>query len=116
MGGSPVSFSGLLVRDVTLSRAVAGTVDRYGNTPNAFGTDDEMVKGWLSQTSRAENVDGREAQIEETVLFLAPGTDVEGVDRVSVSGVAYNVVGPPHRAWTPRGEHHVELSLRAATG
>lgn len=26
------------------------------------------------------------------------------------------VVGPPHRSWTPTGEHHVEANARAVTG
>lgn len=116
MGGGPVSYASLLVRDVILTRGVVGAADRYGNATATFSGDDEAVKGWLSQTSRTENLDGREAQIEETVLFLAAGSDVTGVDRVTIDSVSYMVDGPPRRAWTPRGEHHVELTLRQVTG
>ena len=37
-------------------------------------------------------------------------------NRVVIDGTVYEVDGEPNRAWTPRGEHHVEVKLKAISG
>jgi hypothetical protein len=111
-----MSLAGLLVHDVTILRATT-TTDRYGNLTVTWSTPTETaVKGWISQRSRSEENTQRDAQISDWVLFVPADTDIVGGDRVTWNGVTYEVDGPPWRAWTPRGEHHVEASLRVVSG
>ena len=111
-----MSLQSLLVHDVTVVTP-GSTTDRYGNTVADWATSTSTtVKGWITQSSGTENEDGRDAQIGEWRLFLPAGTVVDGHARVEWGGITFEVVGPPERAWTPRGEHHVEVQLRVVEG
>jgi hypothetical protein len=113
-----VSITTLMVHDVTLVRA--GTAEsRYGDDVKDW-TDAERTasKGWVAQRARTEDVDSREAQVHDYVVYLPAGTDVTGLDRVEWDDRTFEVVGPPNQAWSPlrRGEHHVELDVRLVEG
>lgn len=112
-----MSFAGLLVHDITIRRAGA-TTDRYSATiKNWDDSTDTDVNGWITQSSGLEDhTDGREAQVGSWVLFLPTGTDILGGDRVVWESYTFEVDGPPQRAWTPRGEHHIEARLRIVEG
>lgn len=109
-----MSLRSLLVHDVTVITA-SDTTDGNGFTKKAWTTG-STIKGWISQQSSTEVRDGREAQVSTWVLFVESPNTVEGVDRVSWSGVTFDVDGAPRHAWTPRGEHHVEVPLTVVDG
>lgn len=105
-----------MVHDVVVVHP-AQEVDRYGNVVAVFGPGSRVsTKGWVSQRSRSEVLNGREAQIQGWVCFLPAGTVVSGSDRVEWSGLVFEVDGPPLPAWSPRGLHHTEVQLRSVEG
>ncbi len=113
-----MTFSSLLVHDVTITRA-GSTTDRYGDViPDWSTASSSSVKGWVSQQSRSEVLDGREAQVSGWVAFFPAGTDVTGHDRVVWEGTTFEVAGPVNPAWSPRldGVHHVECQLSVVEG
>lgn len=111
-----MSLTSLMVHDVAILTA-GTTTDRYGNLVLNWGTATSVsAKGWITQRPGSEDLLNRDAQIAEWVLFLEAGTPITGHDRVMWEGIMFEVAGPPQRAWTPRGEHHVEATLRAITG
>lgn len=109
-----MALSRFLVRSVAIT-APATAVDRYGNEIDDWaGATVTLTSGWVSQRSTTELVDGeRQAQTSDTILFLAANTVIGPRDRVVLDGIdTFAVAGVPHRAWTPTGEHHVEVALR----
>lgn len=112
-----MTLRNLLVHDITIRRA-GTTEDRYGATIKDWDNPtDTDVDGWIAQSSALEVTDlGREGQRSDWTLFLPDGTDIIGGDRVLWSGTTYEVDGPPNRAWTPRGEHHIEARLKLIEG
>jgi head-tail adaptor len=112
-----VSLARLLARTVTIKRA-GSTTDRYGASVKNWNTaTTTATTGWLSQASSVEVNDlGREGQESLWTLVLPVDTDILGGDRVTIEGTTYEVDGPPNRAWTPRGEHHVEARLKLVQG
>ncbi len=111
-----MSFAGLLVHDVTILTA-ARAENRYGREEKDWSSATETTaKGWVSQSSRSEVIDGREAQVSSWVLFLHPDAVLDGLDRVRWEGITFEVDGPPNPAWTPRGLHHYEAPLRVVDG
>jgi head-tail adaptor len=113
-----VSITTLMVHDVVLVRATTAE-SRYGDDVKDWSdTTRTDSKGWVAQRARTEDVDGREAQVHDHVVYLPAGTDVTGLDRVEWDDRTFEVVGPVNRAWSPlrRGEHHVELDVRLVEG
>lgn len=111
-----MSLSGLLVRSGAVLRPAWTTTahnDRKADWAHATST---TVRCWVSQQSSREIRDGRAAEIRQWVGFFEAGTDIVAGDRVVVDGSTFEVDGPPHRAWSPRGEHHVEAILVAVEG
>jgi hypothetical protein len=113
-----VSVRLLMVHDVTLVRA--GTVEsRYGDDVKDWSAATETTsKGWVSQRARTEDIEAREAQVHDYVVYLPTGTDVTGLDRVVWDDLTFEVVGPPNHAWSAkrRASSHVELDVRLVTG
>jgi len=108
-------LSNLLVRDVTILRP--GTItDRTDTVADWSTATSTHTNGWLAQRSAAEVLDNRTAGVTGWTLVLPGGTDVRRTDRVTIDAVTYEVDGDPNPAWTPRGEHHVEVSLRRVDG
>lgn len=111
-----MTLASLLVHDVVIVTP-ATEADRYGGTDKRWDTATETtVKGWVSQQSRSEVVDGREAQVSGWVLFLHPTATITGKDRVEWEGITFEVDGPPNPAYSPRGLHHYEVPLRVVVG
>jgi hypothetical protein len=111
-----VTFSGLLTKDVTILTPTT-EANRYGGTDKRWDNATETtVKGWVSQTSRLEVTDGREAQVASWVLFVDPDTTVTGKDRVEWEGITFEVDGPPNPVHRPGGLHHYEVPLRVVVG
>ena len=75
------------------------------------------VKGWLHQLTELEDQTAtRDAEVSTHVLRLPKGTVIGSGDRVVIDGQTFEVNGPPNRAWTPEGEHHVRVPLRYVDG
>lgn len=114
----PQSLADFFVRDVrVISPAIV--TDRYGNESKSWAdASSRAVRGWLSWRSEREGEDhsNREAQISECSLLLPAGDSITPADRVLISGQTFEVQGPIRRPWTPAGEHHVRVPLRAVEG
>lgn len=107
-----MSLARLMVHDVTVVHA-ATTNDEYGTPQKNWATATRVeTKGWITQVRSDEVTPDRETQTADWVAFLPLETDVDGFDRLEWGSLTYEVDGPPLRAWTPRGEHHVEARLR----
>jgi hypothetical protein len=111
-----VSLAGLLIHDVDILTAPDDT-NRYGGSDRDWSAASSVtVKGWISQRSTTEDFDGRDAQIDQWILFLHPDDTITAENRVSWSGITFEVDGRPNPAWTPRGLHHQEVPLRVVAG
>lgn len=111
-----MSLASLMVRPVTVLTASTRT-DGFGQSTLDWSTTTSTgTTGWLAQTSSIENRDGREATVTDLKLVLPPGTVISALNRVSIDGRTYRVSSEPVSAWTPRGEHHIEVSLEVADG
>ena len=111
-----MSLTGLLARPATILRAVTAE-DRYGNTVLDWSDPASTpVRGWLAQSSGTEDRDRRDAAVSTWVFVMPAGTDVTALDRVHIDPVTYELAGPPNEAWTPRGPHHIEATLRLVEG
>lgn len=111
-----MTFAGLLAHDVTILTP-STEADRYGGTNKDWtNPTSSTVKGWVSQQSGTEIIDGREAQVSTWILYLHPDASVSGKDRVVWEGLTFEVDGPVHPAWKPGGLHHYEVPLRVVAG
>lgn len=105
-----------MVRDITILRAAAAT-DVYGNTTdNWSAATSTAAVGWVTDRESGEDTRDRDQQTRLWKLYAPADTDVTGHDRVVCDSLTFEVVGPPARVWTPRGEHHVEADLRLVEG
>lgn len=109
-------FSRLLTRTATVVPVNAGpALDEYGNLVEVAGAG-VNYPAWLEQTAGDERTEDRDTQLADWLLVLPVGAVIDGNDRVQVEGKTFEVVGPPARVHTPRGEHHVEARLRSVDG
>lgn len=111
-----MSLATLMIRDVDV--ITAGTVlDIYGDPQVDWTVATEVtVPGWLAWLSSIEVLDGRDATSTTLSLTIPAGTPITALDRVRIDGRIYEVNGEPMSAWTPRGEHHIEVWLSSVTG
>lgn len=111
-----MSIATLSVRDVVVMTApLIG--DRYGNA--VFDWDHPTVRtiqGWVSQNSSLVTLDHRVEVSTNTALVVAADAGITAYDRVEIDGETFTVDGEPHIAWTPRGPHHAEISLKRVAG
>jgi hypothetical protein len=111
-----VTFSTLLVHDVTIVTP-GTTTNGYGDTVKDWDAATETTaKGWVSQRSASEDLDHRNAEVSTWVLFVDPDVAVTADDRVEWEGLTFEVDGPVLPAHTPRGRHHLEVPLRLVDG
>lgn len=88
----------LLNMPCTIHTVAETTVDEYGDP--TLTTTDSTALCWVDR--RGNLGDGTEQsgptnwQTDTLDLYLAAGTAITGDDRVTVSGLLYEVVGPPH--------------------
>lgn len=106
-----MSLATLMVRTVTVITAGTRT-DAYGDPqPNWATATEATVPGWLATSTSIETLDGRDATSTSLTLTVPAGTAVTARNRVRIDGRTYEVDGEPRSAWTPRGEHHIEMLL-----
>lgn len=111
-----MSFTSLLVRPVTIITAGTRT-DAYNDSQLDWGAaTSASTVGWLAQQSSFENLDGRNTTSSTLVLALPAGTAITARNRVEIEGTTYELTAEPVRAWTPRGEHHIEAQLQLVAG
>lgn len=111
-----MSLASMLTEPYTIltRTAVTGTagVDRYGNPQYTYATGGP-VYGRSTQKSATETDVGGDELIIYRLLVLFPDVVLTAYDRVQdAAGVVWEVIGQPHVATTPRGPHHLEVSLR----
>lgn len=107
-----MSFARLRSRAVEVIPVAQTGTDEYGN-PVEVESAPVLYQGYLEQTTAVEVTTDRDTQKADWLLVLPEGAVIDGTDRVQVDGQVFEVVGPPARVHTPRGEHHVEARLRA---
>ena len=111
-----MTFRSLMVHPISILRAAAAA-DVYGNTTdNWAGATAVDTYGWVTQETAGEDTADRDQQTRLWKLYAPADTDITGHDRVVWDTLTFDVVGPPHRAWTPRGEHHIEADLKLVEG
>lgn len=111
-----MSLATLLVRDVDILTAGIRT-DAYGDTQLDWTAPTTVtVKGWLGPAISFEDLNGRDATVSTFPLTLPEGTPITARNRVRIEGRTYEVDGEPNFAWTPRGEHHVEVAVKVVVG
>lgn len=105
-----------MVHDVTILYP-GTTTDRYGNETKDWTTATTVTsKGWVARQNQSENLQGREAEVSDWLLYLPADVMVDGGDRVQWGTYLFEVSGPPNTAWSPRGPHHIEAPLQVVTG
>ena len=72
----------------------------------------EIVMGWLGRYSVAEvTSDTRETPVGNYVFRCAADANITKDDLLTVGGQDFKIQGEPWQAPTPRGEHHLVVSL-----
>lgn len=111
-----MTLTSLLVHDVTILTAPTTTDARNDAVKDWANATSATIKGWVSQRSGIEDHDQREAQVSTWILYLHPEASITGANRVTWAGITFEVDGPVNPAWSPRGEHHLEVPLRVVAG
>lgn len=107
-----MSLRALLSQTVIVLRySDTAETDGYGNLVPGW-TSPRQYPGRLEPQAGSEVTTGSSVQVSDWKLYLPPEAVIEGRDRVQADGVTYEVVGPPARRRTPRGDHHVEVRLQ----
>lgn len=74
-------------------------------------------KGWIApKGQQTEDLQDREQEISFSWLFLPPESAPLATDRLTISGVLYQVFGDPITANTPKGLHHYEVRIIGVNG
>jgi hypothetical protein len=111
-----MTFRSLMVHRIGIVTPAA-TVDAYGNTVDDWATATTVdTVGWVAQPGNDEDTADRDQQTRLWKLFAPDDTVITGHDRVTWQTLTFEVVGPPFRSWTPRGEHHIEADLKLVEG
>lgn len=108
-----MSLGKLAKRPVTYHRHSTSGTDAYGNPQDTWTADPTTTDVWLEQTQATEVTANENTQTSDWLLIDPdPDAGLSGRDRVVVDGDMFEVVGPPHVVYTPRGPHHVEARLK----
>lgn len=111
-----MDISHLLNLTATITRvADTGAVDDYGDPTDETTT--TTAKCWVDRPGWARDANERIGvenwQVELVDLFFPPGTALAGNDRVTVSGVTYELAGPPLDRIDPRTSQPVYVTATA---
>lgn len=111
-----MSLPSLLVHPVTIITP-GTTTDRYGSPALDWSTATSVeTLGWFHQRSSSETNEGRDSLLNTCGLTLYPDEQIDAYCRVLFDGTLYDVDGTPVVARTPRGAHHLEVSLIVSEG
>lgn len=98
----------------TIHTVSESTVDEYGDPTTS--TRNRSTVCWIDR--RGNHGDGTEQvgeanwQTDTLDLYLPAGTTITGNDRLTVSSLLYEVVGPPHEHLHPRTGDGVYVAAR----
>lgn len=112
-------FAELLRQEVTVWRpgtrdAASGETVESWESPVSVG----VLRGWLQPRKSSEDVDHRQQETLEGVLYLPEDADIVATDRVTIDGEPrpWSVTGPPLRRGRPGGEHHLQIGVEQVAG
>jgi hypothetical protein len=106
-----MTVESLMTQSVTLLRPAESGRDDIGGVQTTETP--TVVDGYLEPVMSTE-VDQNSHPVGAWRLYVAAGTDVASVDRVTYGVHAFEVTGPPREMWNPRTEavSHIELDLQ----
>jgi hypothetical protein len=104
--------------NTTVTRLRAPMVaDAYGNLVPDWGNAARLeLPARVQQASQQEDTLDRDQQTAIFVVFLPPGADVTGSDRLEWAGRTLELVGPPASVDAYSAVHHVEARAREVVG
>lgn len=111
-----MSLAALLTRTAEVTtRSQTGAADSHGNQA-WVESGPTSYPAYLEQTTEQEITIDRDTQISDHLMVLGPEAVIDGDSSVTIDGQAFQVIGPPLKAYSPRGLHHLEVRLRSITG
>lgn len=111
-----MSILRFFIHDVTVQRAATMAGRGADVVADWSNVEQSTIKGWMAQQSTGDSRPGRTGDTSSWLLQAPATADVRPGDRIVWRGLTFTVDGRPMPAWTPRGEHHVEVSLRLVEG
>lgn len=113
-----MSFSGLLVHQVTIYTMGPGTEDRYGNAALERIDAGTTVRARVEMIDTSEVILNREEQRERFRIFLPATAVVAGGDELEWldAGITLQAEGAPRLMTGGAGVHHYELTAYRITG
>lgn len=106
----------LMNQTAVITRRTESGSDTYNN-PNITTTTETTT--CYAEQSVATEQDGQLSDIRDETwnIWLPAGTDVEGIDKITVDGLALEVTGEPWTVHNPRtrATSHVRLTGRKVT-
>jgi hypothetical protein len=91
--------------------------DAYGNlAPDWAAADRLPIRARVQQDSQQEDTLDRDQQTAVFTVFLPPGADVTGSDRLEWAGRTLELTGPPATVDGYSAPHHVEARAREVVG
>lgn len=112
-----MTFAALLTQQVeVLSAAVVTT--RSGDTEHDWKhpTVVTATKGFLQRRNSDDEELRRDRKWQRAKLYLLDKTPVLSTSRVRVQGEVWEVIGPPIKVFSPRGEHHIQCWVERVEG
>lgn len=111
-----MAYGNLLNTTVTRMRAPL-VPDAYGNlVPDWEHAARLELRARVQQASGQEDTLDRDQQVAVFVVFLPPGADVTGSDRLEWAGRTLELAGPPASVDAYSAVHHVEARAREVVG
>jgi hypothetical protein len=108
-----MSLSTMLIHNVWIL-SPGQTISNAGDVTESWDTPTRIAsKAWFSPSRSYEDDDPLSGMSSnESVFFLPAGADIKASDRIEWGERTYEVIGPAREQWTPRGEHHLEVTVK----
>lgn len=113
-----MSFTSLLIHDVTVSNPVASGSDRYGNTTYGTSTVVERmrVQPAVGDNPAQEVLIDRDTRVTSFKIFALPTTTVTGLSTLTWEGRTLRVDGEPLPFYGRSSLHHYEFTAEEVLG
>ena len=109
-----MSFTSLLIHDVTVSNPAAGTADRYGNdVPTASAVVERMR---IEPAEAKEDLTDRDTRVTRFRGFALPTSTVTGLSTLTWGSRTLRVDGEPLPFYGGSSLHHYEFSAEEILG
>lgn len=106
---------GLLAQVATVTPRGDSTEDEYGDVTTVDGTPVDYPCR-LEQVTSVEDREGQNLVITEYALYLPPDAVIGARDKVTVDGVAFEVIRRPDVLRDRTTPHHIRADLRLIEG